>query len=58
MCRRGSLKNNKNMVYSRFAGANGDREKYIFPVQVTTRKIGNHALLRVLAIHEYPCVYI
>ena len=30
---------------TKFAGANGDREKNIFPVQLTTSRIGNLTLL-------------
>ena len=41
-------------------GANGDREKYIFPVQLTTSKIGNltrliYTLLYVMVI--YTCIH-
>ena len=40
----------------KFSGANGDREKLIFPVQLTTSRIGNltrviHILLKVMNIH-------
>ena len=43
---------------TRFSGANGDREIYIFPVQLTTSRIGNLAglictLLYVRTIHTY-----
>ena len=41
---------------TKFSGANGDREKCIFPAQLTTSRIGNHTrlvhtLLKVLVIH-------
>ena len=40
------------------SGANGDREMFIFPVQLTTSRISNltrliHTLLCVMAIHTY-----
>ena len=43
---------------TRFSGANGDREMFIFPVQLTTGRIGNltrliHALLYMMTIHTY-----
>ena len=46
-----------------FSGANGDRDIFIFPVQLTTSKIGNftrliHTLLSVLTIHTYYGIYI
>ena len=42
----------------KFSGANGDREIPIFPVQLTTSRIGNltrlfHTLLYVKTIHTY-----
>ena len=42
---------------TKFSGANGDREKLIFPVQLTTSRIGNltqliHILRYVMAIHH------
>ena len=48
---------------TKFSGANGEREKTIFPVQLITSKIGNHTrliptLLKVLIIHTYiPCMH-
>ena len=41
---------------TKFSGANGDRGKFIFPVQLTMSRIGNftrltHTLLKVLTIH-------
>ena len=44
---------------TKFSGANGDREKFIFPVQLTTSRIGNLAqlihtlILYVMTIHAY-----
>ena len=42
----------------KFSGANGDREKYIFPLQLTTSRIGSHTrLILTLAIcddHIFP----
>ena len=42
---------------AKFSGANGGREKYIFPVQLTTSRIGNlPRLILILAIcndHTY-----
>ena len=43
---------------TKFSGANGDGEKFVFPVQLTTSRIGNltrliHTLLYVMAIHTY-----
>ena len=40
---------------TKFSGANGDREMFIFPVQLTTSRIGNltrliHTLLYVFTI--------
>ena len=48
---------------AQFSGANGDREKLIFPVQLTTSRIGKllarliYTLLYVRTIHsiEYTC---
>ena len=47
---------------NKLSGANGDREKNIFPVQLTKSRIGNHTrllyiLLKYLTIHEgyRPC---
>ena len=41
-----------------FSGANEDREKIVFPVQLTTTRSGNltrliHTLLEVMTIHAY-----
>ena len=41
----------------KFSGTNGDRKMSIFPVQLTTSRIGNltgliHTLLYVLTIHD------
>ena len=46
-----------------FSGANGDREIIIFPVQLTTGRIGNlarliHTLLFVMSMHAYVHTYI
>ena len=43
---------------TKFSGANADREIFIFPVQLTTSRIGNltrlvHTLLYVMTIHTY-----
>ena len=43
-----------------FSGANGDREKNMFPVQLTTSRIGNLTrlillLLYGIAIIRFPC---
>ena len=43
---------------TKFSGANGDREVFIFPIQLTTSRIGSlnqliHTLLHVMAIHTY-----
>ena len=43
---------------AKLSGANGDRELFIFPVNLTTSRIGNltrliHTLLCVRAIHTY-----
>ena len=40
----------------KFSGANGDRQNIIFPIQLTTSRIGNltrliHTMLKVLTIH-------
>ena len=44
---------------TKFSGANGDREIFIFPVQLTTSRIGNLTrLIHTLAIcddHTYAC---
>ena len=42
----------------KFSGANGDREILVFPVQLTTDRIGNlirliHTLLYVMTTHTY-----
>ena len=38
---------------TKFSGANGDREIFIFPVQLTTGRIGNHTrLVHTLAIWD------
>ena len=47
---------------AKFSGANGDREMFIFPVQLTSSRIGNHTglihtLLKVLTIHIL-CTYL
>ena len=39
------------------SGANGDMKKFVFPIQLTTGRIGNHTrliyfLLKVLIIHS------
>ena len=44
---------------TKFSGANGDRKISIFPVQLTTSRIGNltrliHTLLYVMTIHPGP----
>ena len=41
---------------TKFSGTNGDRETFIFPVQLTTSRIGSltrliHSLLHVMTIH-------
>ena len=40
---------------TRFSGANGDREKLIYPIQLTTNRIGNLTwLILILAIcHDH-----
>ena len=43
---------------TKFSGTHGDRGIFIFPVQLTTSRIGNltrliHTLLYVMAIHTY-----
>ena len=48
---------------TKFAGANGDRKIFIFPVQLTTGRIDNltrliYTLLNVLTIHRYIYIYI
>ena len=45
-------------VTSKFSGTHGDREIFIFPVQLITSRIGNltrliHTLLYVMTIHTY-----
>ena len=47
---------------TKFSGANGDREMSIFPVQLTTSRIGNltrliHSLLYVMTIHTYYIIH-
>ena len=47
---------------TKFSGTHGDREIFIFPVQLTTSRIGNltrliHTLLYVMTIHTYLCVH-
>ena len=47
---------------TKFSGVNGDREIFIFPVQLTTSRIGNHTRLvytqlKVLTIHTYIHTY-
>ena len=49
------------MNTSKFSGTHGDREIFIFPVQLTTSRIGNltrliHTLLYVMTIHTYRWV--
>ena len=53
--RRGTGRSNAS---PKFSGVNRDREKSIFPVKLTTSRIGNHTrlihtLLKVLTIHVY-----
>ena len=48
---------------TKFSGANGDREILIFPVQLTTNRIGNlirliHTLAMSVTIHAYIHTYI
>ena len=43
---------------TKFSGTHGDRGMFIFPVQLTTSRIGNltrliHTLLYVMTIHTY-----
>ena len=43
---------------TKFLGANGDREIFIFPVQLTTSRIDNltrliHTMLYVMTIHTF-----
>ena len=43
---------------TKFSGANADREIFIFPVQLTTRRVGNltrliHTLAICVTIHTY-----
>ena len=54
---KGSLKNHF-MNTSKFSGTHGDRGMFIFPVQLTTSRIGNltrliHTLLYVMTIYTY-----
>ena len=47
---------------TKFSGANGDREIFIFPVQLTTSRIGNlsrliHTLLYVMTTNSNKCPY-
>ena len=47
---------------TKFSGANGDREIYIFSVQLTTSKIGNltrllHTLLHVMTLNTYIYIH-
>ena len=51
---------------TKFSGANGDREKFIFPVELTTSRVGNltrliHTMLQVMSIHTHAstcqCMY-
>ena len=47
---------------TKFSGAYGDRGIFIFPVQLTTSRIGNldrliHTLLYVMTIHTYCTEY-
>ena len=57
---KGSLKNHF-MNTSKFSGTHGDRGIFIFPVQLTTSRVGNltrliDTLLYVMTIHTYkPC---
>ena len=58
---RGSLKHHF-MNTSKFSGTHGDREIFIFPVQLTTSRTGNltrliHTLLCVMTIHTYIHTY-
>ena len=54
----------KSVCDTKFPGANGDREKFIFPVQLTTSRIGNLARLihddhtYIAYIHKYINIYI
>ena len=42
---------------TKFSGANADREKIIFPVQLTTSRIGNlPRLIHTFALSIYMCV--
>ena len=48
---------------TKFSGTHGDRGIFIFPVQLTTSRIGNltrliHTLLYVMTIHTYIHTYI
>ena len=49
---------------TKFAGAYGDRGKLIFPVQLSTSRIGNHIITRlictqlhVMTMHEYKQLF-
>ena len=47
---------------TKVSGANGDREIFMFPVQLTTSRIGNltrliHILLYVMTIHKIAIVF-
>ena len=47
---------------TKFSGTHGDRGMFIFPVQLTTSRIGNltrliHTLLYVMTIHTYIHTY-
>ena len=47
---------------TKFSGAHGDRGIFLFPVQLTTSRIGNltrliHTLLYVMTIHTYIHTY-
>ena len=58
MSTRFSLSVENEQADAEFSGANRDREKIIFPVQLTTSKIGNltrliHTLLYGMTIHTY-----
>ena len=43
---------------TKFSGANGDREIFIFPVQLTTSRIGNLTRLAICDGHTYKHTYI
>ena len=47
---------------TKLLGTNGNREMFIFPVQLATRRVGNlarliHTLLYVMAMHIYIMYY-